>query len=760
MAGTMPLGGIYVVEYSSGLAGRLAGLLLADQGATVAIGRERHAHDDQPLDAFLDRGKVRQTGRAPSAAGADVVIGDGLFVEPRRQGQTRLAVTAVLPGEADYVLPDSVGDDVLKAIVGLYTDLSVTRKVLGDEALYTPLPICSVYAGVLGAVAVCAALAEHAQEAAGRDIVISRVAAGLAAVGALLVEVGGIPDHLRSRPLIALPDQLKAEIPSAKRDPAHFEWLKRQMSPFLCCYPTADHRFVMFASAGHRRQARRKLEILGIWKDLEALGVVDVSPYDRRNAAVADRNIGLPYNLRADLRRLVADRIAAAIALRPAADWERTFAAAGVPCAMARSFDEWRNWDEAQKGGLAEKVPGCAYVQLGRAFRLQSAKPYPPLRLAATRVVVEPPPKPVATGTRPVGNGPLAGLRVLDLANVIAGPACGRVLAELGAQVIKVDATRTDLTPGVAIDWAGELNQGKRSVLLDVATQQGRAILHELVRSADMVVFNRLDPALARMGLDGESLRTINPKAIAVQMTAFKGERPTSFDAYPGYDPILQAQTGIMTRFGSAEGPELHGLASCVDYLCGYLGALSGIVALAAQRRRGDGAGDWADTSLANAATLIQLPFLVDDPPVGGPQRLRKASDGWICAEAANLDFAGIESMTVEQAVAKITAAGGVAARVQSLADLKARHRAKPSATIAFRTVAGAISVLTLKPTWFHFDGSILPETSPPTPPGSDAGEILAALGRSPPEIAKLVAERVVGQAFWAPPDDVAGAKT
>jgi len=286
--GTMPLGGIYVVEYSAGLAGRLTGLLLADQGATVVIGRKRHGHE--PLDAFLDRGKIYKIGEAPSAAGADLVIGDGLFTEPRRKGQTRLAVTAALPGEADYVLPDAVGDDVLKAAIGLYTDLSVTRKVLGDEALYTPLPMCSVYAGVLGAIAVCAALAEHAQEAAGRDIVISRLAAGLAAVGALLLEVDGIPDHLRSYPLIALPPELKPEIPKAKRDPACFEWLKRQMNPFICCYPTADNRFVMFASAGHRRQARRKLEILGIWKDLEALGVVDVSPYDPSNSGVARRH--------------------------------------------------------------------------------------------------------------------------------------------------------------------------------------------------------------------------------------------------------------------------------------------------------------------------------------------------------------------------------------------------------------------------------------------------------------------------------------
>ncbi len=258
--GTMPLGGINIVEHSSGLGERLAGLLLADQGATVVIGREPREYE--PLDAFLDRGKIFEIGNAPSAEGADVVIGDGLFTEPRREGQTRLAVTAVLPGEADYVLPDTVGDDVLKAGIGLYTDLSVTRRLLGNQPLYTPLPMCSVYAGVLGAIAICAALAEHAREKAGHDIVISRLAAGLAAVGALLLEVHRVPDHLRSNALIALPDELQSEIPKAKEDPAHFEWLKRQMSPFLCCYPTADNRFVMFADAGNRRQVRKRLEML------------------------------------------------------------------------------------------------------------------------------------------------------------------------------------------------------------------------------------------------------------------------------------------------------------------------------------------------------------------------------------------------------------------------------------------------------------------------------------------------------------------
>ena len=97
--------------------------------------------------------------------------------------------------------------------------------------------------------------------------------------------------------------------------------------------------------------------------------------------------------------------------------------------------------------------------------------------------------------------------------------------------------------------------------------------------------------------------------------------------------------------------------------------------------------------------------------------------DGWICVEPANVKLPGIETMTAEQALAKAAAAGAVALKVQSLAELKARHRSKPSATIAFRTVASNFPVLNVRPTWFYFDGSVLPEISEPTPPGADARE-------------------------------------
>lgn len=744
-----PLQGVLVHERSSGLTGRLTGLLLADQGASVVACRP--AAPAEALDLYLDRGKRRLPGpERPSGGPAVVVIQDGAFGDERPHGQVRLAVTSVLPGEADYPFSDDVGDDMLKAVLGFYTDLAVTRRHLGDEVVYTPLPMCSVYAGVLGAIAVGASLAELYRRPAGRGIVMSRMAAGLSALGALLVEVGGLPEHLKPASIVGLPVELRSHVTQARSDPAHFEWLKRRASPFLACYKAADGRLVMFASLAHRKQARALLDELGAWEALQASGLVDVSPYDPANAAFAGRNVAVPHDLALELRMQAADLIEQAVGGRPSGEWERRLSRAGVPCVVVRDYDEWRGLEQTRQAGLTEQVPGCGWLQLGRSARVASAQPYPPLGLASDEQADQPPP--AGSPAAPTGAGPLHGVRVLDLANVIAGPACGRVLAELGADVTKVDAVRTDLVPLITTLWPGELSQGKRSILLDLSRDEARSILHRLVAQSDVVVFNKLDPVLARLGLDRAGLARLNPKAIGVQVTAFKGERPAERDDDPGYDPNLQAATGIMSRFGSLDAPELHGLASCVDYLAGYLASFGAVVALAAQVRRGDGAGDWADSSLASAASLIQLPYQVKPPLVGDARCLRRMSDGWICVEPQDTPIP--EGLTVAEAMCAAWASGALAVEVQSLKELKARHRDRPGATVAFRAEDGSYPTLNVRPLWFHFDGAPLPPASAPTKPGSDAGTILAELGYGQADHEALVREGVVGLPFWAPSND------
>ena len=747
----LPLSGISVVEYGTGLAGRLAGLLLADQGATVFVCREKG--EPATLDVYLDRGKHIHAGTELAwSAGADVVIRDGIDTGERSHRQIRLAITAVLPGEDAYPFPDSVGDDILKAVTGFYTDLAITRKLLGDDVLYTPLPLCSIYAGVIGATAVGAALVDRIRYGAGRDIVVSRLAAGLSAVGALALEVDGIPEHLKTCPLISLPPELEVHASKARADKAYFEWLKQQMNPLFACYPAADGRQVMFLSVIHRQYARRLLEKLGIWEDMQALGVVDLSIYDPANAEFADHNIAVAQNLRLPLRAKLAELIAAAVARKPAKEWERTLGEDNIPCAMVRDFDEWRASDHARQSGIVETVGGCAWPQLGRVVRLATAQPYPPLHTCTTGRTPFPASKLPTATVAEKSTAPLAGMRVVDLANVIAGPSCGRMLTELGAEVIKVDSTHPEHVPLVTVVWPGELSQGKRSILLNLHQENGREILRRLVAQADLVVFNKLDPVMERLDLDRAGLARINPNAIAVQLSAFKGERPSSHDDYPGYDPILQAATGIMARFGSCDAPELHGLASCVDYLTGYIAAFGAVVALAARERRSEGGGDWVDTSLASAVSFLQLAFQVAPAPVGTADCLRKVKGGWICVEPADADIRGISELTVPEAMAAARSAGIIAAPVQSIVELKARHRTAPCADVAFKTDAGALPAVNFQPTWFQFDGRPLPALAAAPAPGADAKEILLGLGYDAADIDRMISAEAVGQILWGAP--------
>jgi crotonobetainyl-CoA:carnitine CoA-transferase CaiB-like acyl-CoA transferase len=730
------------------MAGRLTGLLLADQGATVIVCRKGGA--PAPLDAYLDRGKHIYAAAEPAwLTAADVVIRDGIDKGERVHEQIRLAITAVLPGETAYPFPDDVGDDILKAVSGFYTDLALTRKLLGDNVLYTPLPLCSVYAGVLGATAVGTALLDRIRNGPGRDIVISRLTAGLSSVGALVLEVAGIPRHLETGPIISLPPEMAEQVDKARADKVYFERLKRQMNPLFACYPAADGRQVMFLSVIHHRYARRLLEKLGIWKDMEALGVVDLPIYDPANAEFADHNIAIAQNLRLPLRIKLAELITATVAQKSAEEWERILCEDNIPCAMVRDFDEWRASDHARKSEIVETATGCDWPQLGRVVRLASAQPYPPLNIGTTEKISLSASLPTAAREVAISTAPLAGMRVVDLANVIAGPACGRMLAELGAEVIKVDSSHPEHVPAVTVVWPGELSQGKRSILLDFRQENGREILRRLISRADLVVFNKLDPVMEHLGLDRAGLARINPDAIAVQLTAYKGERHSTHDDYPGYDPLLQAATGIMARFGSCDAPELHGLASCVDYLTGYIATFGAVVALAARERRPERGGDWVDTSLACSASFIQASFQVTPAPVGTADCLRKVKDGWICVEPANADISGISELTVSQALAAAKSAGIIAAPVQSIAELKARHRENPSPDVAFKIDAGDLPAFNLRPTWFQLDGLPLPDLAPAPAPGADAKEILLELGYSEGNIDKMMSVGAVGHVLW-----------
>ena len=157
---------------------------------------------------------------------------------------------------------------------------------------------------------------------------------------------------------------------------------------------------------------------------------------------------------------------------------------------------------------------------------------------------------------------PLQGLKVVELARVLAGPWAGQTLADLGAEVIKVESPDGDETRGWGppfLDHEGErsaayyhsCNRGKSSVTADFRTEEGRALVLDLVRDADVLLENFKVGGLAKYGLDYDSLRKINPALVYCSITGFGQDGPYAHRA--GYDYIIQGMSGLMSFTGDAE---------------------------------------------------------------------------------------------------------------------------------------------------------------------------------------------------------------
>jgi crotonobetainyl-CoA:carnitine CoA-transferase CaiB-like acyl-CoA transferase len=228
---------------------------------------------------------------------------------------------------------------------------------------------------------------------------------------------------------------------------------------------------------------------------------------------------------------------------------------------------------------------------------------------------------------------PLQGVRVLELARILAGPWAGQLLADLGADVVKVerpesgDDTRSWGPPFVVSSDGGlasasyfhACNRGKRSVAADFETKEGRALVRRLAAHADVIVENFKVGGLKRHGLDYDSLRSLNPRIIYCSITGFGQDGPYAHRA--GYDLMIQGMGGIMDLTGEPDGePQKIGVA----YADIFTGVYSVIAILAALRRRGEsGEGCHIDMSLLDTQVSVLanqgLSYLVSGVP---PRRL------------------------------------------------------------------------------------------------------------------------------------------
>ena len=200
---------------------------------------------------------------------------------------------------------------------------------------------------------------------------------------------------------------------------------------------------------------------------------------------------------------------------------------------------------------------------------------------------------------------PLKGVRVVDLTQVLAGPFCTMILADLGADVVKIERPgRGDdarhfgpfLPSGVSIYFAG-VNRGKRSVVLDLQTSDGREVLRRLVSCADVFVENLRPGALDDMGLGVEALRQANPRLIYASISGFgrTGQRA----ARPAYDVIAQAMSGLMSVTGEGPGQALRVGTSISDILGGLFSVIGILAAL--HERHAVGEGRHVDVALLDS---------------------------------------------------------------------------------------------------------------------------------------------------------------
>ncbi|WP_305805787.1 CoA transferase [Stenotrophomonas sp. YIM B06876] len=256
------------------------------------------------------------------------------------------------------------------------------------------------------------------------------------------------------------------------------------------------------------------------------------------------------------------------------------------------------------------------------------------------------PPSPFDIAHREGAAGPLSGIRVLDLSAYIAGPYGCTLLADQGAEVIKVEPPVGDNLRKYPSTLEAEsraflgVNRSKRGVVLDLKQPDQRAVLMRLVREADVLVHNFRPSVPARLGIDFDSLHKLNPRLVYCSVTGYGEQGPLKDKA--GYDQVLQTMTGMCAMQGAADGaPEiLYG--SVVDYYAAALVAAG--VSSALYERERSGQGQFVGVSLLRSALTMQSARMVwaegepaaigRDMRSGGVTGIHPTADGWLYISA------------------------------------------------------------------------------------------------------------------------------
>lgn len=735
------LDGIRVIDFGQYIAGPMTAMFLADQGANVIrVERPGGPALETPANATYNRGKRSLVVDLKTPAGvetarrlvasADVVIENFRPGVMARLGLGPAELTAADPRLIYCSLPGFASDDpraAVRAWEGTVAAATVTYppNPRTGRPVYTPLPFSSSYAAFLGAVSIAMALNARERDGLGQVIEVPLFDATYAAIG-----YRGQRIH-----------NAKGDDPLAM---ARLLGITRQ---FEC----KDGRWFMY-HAGNKNAPD--------WAALT--GAADW---------LAPGSEATPEEIRVKTEALFKTRTAA--------EWEALCEEVGTEGSICRTSAEWLVNEHA----LGSKIivdgedpvlgsfrgPGLNVRMSATPPAIRGPRPLPDQHRA--EVLAEVARTPAARPAPPLAEtlrAALDGVKVVDLCIVLAGPTCGRTLAEFGADVVRIDSPHR-----AQVAFHVDINRGKRSLLLDLKKPEGLDVFWKLVDEADVVVQNFRKGIAEKLGIGYEDVRARKPDIVYASLNTYGRVGPWA--GRPGHEQIAQAASGMQERYGGDGRPTLAPFA-VNDYGTGFMGAFG--VALALLHRKKTGQGQHVDTALAYTATMLQSLYLHTyegkrwDEPRGqdaigsGPlNRAYQAADGWLFLAARPADVAAAPSLApfagkggadleaaleahfatrpVAETVAALQAEGiGAHAVVQDFRMLMDDPWAAAHGLSVTRDHDGLGPVTTIGPSPRLSRTPPVPGRPAPTP-GADAVSILAGIGMLG-DLDRLVREGVV----------------
>ncbi len=587
---------IRVIDASTGLAGPLAAMCLADFGADVVKVTE-------PGFVVWERRKRRAELTDDLLRGADVVVTSDAEVGRHARSLTPSIVVLQTPSWIGE--PPWAGGKESDAMVSAMFGVALRQASFGGAPIDSIVPTITTIQGVWGAACAVAALLERERSGHGQTVTVSGEHGAMVAAGAGLTF---------TRDAVAA----AAEVPRNRPGGAGGS------VPFYRTYQCSDGEWLFFAALTPR------FTQLGF----EALGITDLFDDPRLEGR------GRAAMLAPQHTTWVIDAIAERFATRPRDEWLVRLHEAGCPAGAVLEREDWMDHPQVHALEMAVERDGVLM-------------PGVPLQLSATPGQIRDAggptrwdPRPAPTSEAPTSSGPLEGLRVLDLGAIIAGPFSASLLGDLGADVIKVEPLTGDSFRGPGF---AAYNKGQRGIALDLRHPDGKTAFMDLVRTADVVIDNYRPGVLQRLGIDYDSLRQIKPDIISVTITGFGNVGPHGSDA--GFDPVLQAMSGMMkaqgggTKDGATGWHPVFYTVPVNDVAGSATLALGTMLALFHRARTGE--GQYVTTSLAAMSVLLQTEALTrsdGEPraPLGsrdhtGPsslERFYEASDGWFRIDA------------------------------------------------------------------------------------------------------------------------------